>query len=198
METMEGKIEGRVGGMLDALQNRHKTNFSWLLNRPPQTAWQIFEKIWMTFLMTVFNVDLVRSWSSQATAYVTILDCFSLRFFHYNKISLQLTTILDCSTIWFFTTISLLLFLQFTFSTSNSFFSCTCFMSRSSCPFWAFIISFVTTFFIMYVYFRLVWSCPIKYGMINNRNSDEASTSTCDERWRVLPLSGRDCWASDV
>ena len=122
METMEGKIEGRVGGMLDALQNCHKTNFSWLLKRPPQTAWQIFEKIWMTFLMTVFNVDLVRSWSSQATAYVTILDCFSIRFFHYNKISLQLTTILDCSTIWFFTTISLLLFLQFTFSTSNSFF----------------------------------------------------------------------------
>lgn len=129
METMEGKIEGRVGGMLDALQNRHKTNFSWLLKRPPQTAWQIFEKIWMTFLMTVFNVDLVRSWSSQATAYVTILDCFSLRFFHYNKISLQLTTILDCSTIWFL--------LQFHFFFSyNSHFprQIAFFLVHASCP----------------------------------------------------------------
>ena len=44
IETMEGKIEGRVGGMLDALQNRHKTNFSWLLKLPPQTARQIFGK----------------------------------------------------------------------------------------------------------------------------------------------------------
>ena len=44
IETMEGKMEGKVGGMLDVLQNRHKTNCSWLLKRPPQTERQIFWK----------------------------------------------------------------------------------------------------------------------------------------------------------
>lgn len=167
METMEGKIEGRVGGMLDALQNRHKTNFSWLLKRPPQTAWQIFEKIWMTFLMTVFNVDLVRSWSSQATAYVTILDCFSIRFFHYNKISLQLTTILDCSTIWFFTTISLLLFLQFTFSTSNSFF----FLYMLHVPF---LLSLLSIYhFICYNFFYHVCVFPVSLILPNKVWNDK-------------------------
>lgn len=149
---------------------------------------------------------------SHALAYVTILDCFAIRVFSTIRFLYNQTTInynirlfdylIFLLQFYFFFYYNLHFPRQIAFflvHASSSFISLGGTSHGSKCPVRPFPFEHLSfPFLSLFLSFMCIsgqfnWSFPIKYGMINNRNSDEASTSTCDGRWRVLPLSGRVC-----